>query len=531
MQPANEAKCRRKMPGTLLLTPSEMAFGRFEKRFLFVEKEDYFRSRWPHDTLGSISPMTHFRQRWLWFFLPSLATAFATGFWMGSLRMTPPAHPGANPPVETLDQSPPAGLLKTGAATERMEALSLVGLPPAEIWQVLGRLTDSKLRAAAIRECLARLPVEQWQDWIDAFTAEMEKPNHKADLEKQALLIGTINDMMAAVASLDPEGFIAAVQPHRKHSYYSGAKTRLQAVMAWARQNPAAAKAFLQQQLASETSMEGFESGTIGQVAALLVRQGDPEVFDWTMTLPEQARVEAVSDALSEQALTRPRDAAERLVALQELSGLNVDRHAEDIAGAWVRQDPPAALAWALGQTGEIRTWTLDRVVRDWAKRDFDAALAATATLPHEISATGLSAIIHELPPERYGELAQWMERHSSADVRAAVGHDFMHKWTRRDPEAASAWMARLPEGSIRDSAIRGFVGGWAGHNDPEAALLWSATITDPTRRIQTIGDIIHQLGDRAPAEVRPWLDTNTTLTEPERAAILARIGTLNPGR
>ena len=84
--------------------------------------------------------------------------------------------------------------------------------------------------------------------------------------------------------------------------------------------------------------------------------------------------------------------------------------------------------------------------------------------------------------------------------------------------------MQRQPPGEVLDSAVTRVVR-WADVRDPEAALLWAGSMSDAGKRMEALEHIIGQLGDKAPATVQPWLESNRTLTEAERAQLTGKLG------
>ena len=126
----------------------------------------------------------------------------------------------------------------------------------------------------------------------------------------------------------------------------------------------------------------------------------------------------------------------------------------------------------------------------------------------------------------RFGKVSQLVEQQPESPERAEATAQVMSKWTNHNPEGASAWMKRQPVGQVRDAAISSFVQ-WANFHDPEAALLWAGTISDSAKRMNAVTHTINtlqQLRGEASASVRPWLESNTTLTESEREEILQKL-------
>ena len=58
--------------------------------------------------------------------------------------------------------------------------------------------------------------------------------------------------------------------------------------------------------------------------------------------------------------------------------------------------------------------------------------------------------------------------------------------WTRTDPEAASTYLAKMPEGDTKDHAVAAFSQTGAAENHAASAA-WAETISDATLREQSL--------------------------------------------
>lgn len=425
----------------------------------------------------------------------------------------------------------PAGQETVAALSGTIPVLS--GLTPQEARKVLDGIKDPELRKAAIRQCLAGMPREKWNEWIQGSMAG-ENPNvHKADISGMAKRYTLMNELLGSAAAVDPVGFMAVQNSKGERNNDSESETRLLVMMQWAEHDPAAAKAFLTEQLARKKAAPGLED-SVRYMAEILIRGGDPDILRWAETLPSESAIVVTSAAISGLARKNPKAAAELLMESKEKWAAmdtssnrrwNAGNLAEDITGSWAKTDPAAALAWAVEQTGAVREKAMSGALKDMASKNFDTALEAVRKLPAEAGAAaeGLRVIMGRAPAERLGEMALMVERQPESATRAAASANLMASWTEKNPEEASAWMARQPEGEVRDSAISAFVR-WADVRDPEAALLWAGSMTDSAKRMEAVEHIIGQLHDKAPAAVQPWLDSNPQLTETERSRILEKM-------
>lgn len=411
---------------------------------------------------------------------------------------------------------------KTAAASSQQTIPDLSRLAPAEIRRTLEKMTDSAARSAAIREALKSLPPDQWKSWVQSWQGTGRGSPHKADIAAQASHYALMNEVFGAVAAENPVGFMAAQNSKGERNNDGESMLRVFVMMKWAEQEPAAAKEFLQAQLASGKASPGLKDAA-RFMATVLARQADGTVLEWASQLPEDVRGEAAGAALTQLAAADPAGTAVRLAEFSGLPGLDADNLAGEIAATWARDHPAEALAWAAAQTGATQKNGLEGVLEVMAAKDFDAALAAAKALPGDAATTGLSTLIRKAPAVRAAELAGLVEQQPEGNARAEASAGIMSAWTHQDPEAASVWMQRQPRGEIQDSAITAFVR-WADVRDPEAALLWAGSISDPAKRMDAVGHIIGQLRDKAPSAVQPWLESNTSLTPAERTEIQQKL-------
>jgi hypothetical protein len=97
-----------------------------------------------------------------------------------------------------------------------------------------------------------------------------------------------------------------------------------------------------------------------------------------------------------------------------------------------------------------------------------------------------------------------------------------MLRWTRQDPEAASAWVARQPEGGTRDAAIQGFAyASVLAKTDPEAGLEWTAAVSNQEQRFSALNQNLQAWVEYDPAAAREWVQSTPRLNDDERERLL----------
>ena len=438
-----------------------------------------------------------------------------------------PPESGAETPLRTPRTVPPANRGgKVATLSDRGKA-SLVGLDLREMRRRLDAMTDSAARQQAIREVLATMPVTAWQEWLlDLGNADRRSPS-KGDIPGMARRYNFANDVFGAVASLDPAGFMATLNSEGQRNNDGESEGRMFVVMKWMEVAPDAAKAFLTKELASGKPAPGL-ADSARYAAAVLSRMEDPSTLDWAATLPEEQRGQVISATLRELAQNDPAEAASKFSGSIDRIGpdssrVSASRLAGEIANEWARTDPAAALAWATGLPGDSQKKAVENAMSGWAEKDVDAALTALSTLPPSVHAAALPALISKAPPARIADLATRLEGLPVSPGRIEASERLMDRWSGQNPEEASAWMGRQPEGDVRDAAISRFIR-WADVREPDAALLWAGSMSDPRKRLETILHVVQQLGQKAPQFVTPWLEKETRLSTEDRSNVLSRL-------
>ena len=92
--------------------------------------------------------------------------------------------------------------------------------------------------------------------------------------------------------------------------------------------------------------------------------------------------------------------------------------------------------------------------------------------------------------------------------------------WSEQNPTAAAEWLGALPQGKVRDAAVAGF-GSSAFDRDPEGAVAWVQTISDPRDRDRQTEELMRRWLSTDANAARAWLDANPQITPEERSRIL----------
>ena len=210
------------------------------------------------------------------------------------------------------------------------------------------------------------------------------------------------------------------------------------AVAAWARKEPAAAKAWALALPVGEDRQSAVASVVSGMA------ESDPVgAFAFLHSLPADAQRELSPTVFESCARRDPLMASQQALALP--MGPDRDMMIATVASGWAKKDPKAAIDWIQSVADpKTRDQQVAGLLYFWAETDAAAAMEAALQLPLG------------------GSRAQAVQ--SIVDVAA-----------KRDPENARQLVNAIPEGPERDSAIRDAVSHLSNAAPAAAARLLSA--------------------------------------------------------
>jgi hypothetical protein len=196
---------------------------------------------------------------------------------------------------------------------------------------------------------------------------------------------------------------------------------------------------------------------------------------------PPQVHREAPKAKLINEANVQP--------AIKETAITNPDNIEDaDEIREWARQNPDAALAWALNapagtkldtvaeivcaqqaQSDPARAFALaerfssagsvlqENMMQQWAAKDEPASYAYANTKPAGEPRDHLfSRIAFILSRENPGDAAKIVtEQIPAGAIQDEAAISVLHQWALRDTAAAGAWAKMFPEGALRDRAIK----------------------------------------------------------------------------
>lgn len=242
----------------------------------------------------------------------------------------------------------------------------------------------------------------------------------------------------------------------------------------WARENPREAATAVMQ-LPPNRSLTYIA----GHVADEWVSSGTDkmEIFNWVRSLPEgQMRKTTVNRLFGAWA---KEDSAGALRALSSLGPDEKSEALQGIAAGWSRTAPADAAAWAKSlPSGDERNQAINRVVNTWARSSPPEAAAFVARLPEE-------------------------GRERTQGTQGVV-----QTWASQDIASAAAWLQRQPAGQSKDAGLQ-VLSGQIAMEDPETALSWVKTISDPKMQTGQTEGILREWLRNDPASARKWIGTS----------------------
>ena len=245
---------------------------------------------------------------------------------------------------------------------------------------------------------------------------------------------------------------------------------------------------------------------------------------NWALTLPMADRRQALVAVFS-GAVEKPDEAA--------LLGENLCRQLPVDAGDYgqllisaLTESGAFATAAHFAQKGDSdnRAAWLNSAYYQWAMRQPEQALKSFGAIidPATRGTTflGLAAGWAEANPAAVASYA--LRLPAGADRAEALGQ-MLAQWTTRDPLTASEWMLKnltpstdLDGGVAAVASLPSLVS-----QRPEIAIGWAESIANPIKRSQTLTVVAQLWSQRDPEGARRYIDTSSSLSSDERAALL----------
>jgi len=180
----------------------------------------------------------------------------------------------------------------------------------------------------------------------------------------------------------------------------------------------------------------------------------------------------------------------------------------QSIFTEWSKTDPAAAVAAATRLSDESRSAVMSAVLASWSKTDSQAALQWAASLPDDsqrrrVIYNAVDSIALNNPQQAIALLNAC----GMGDDTNIVGQ-VVRNWARRDIEAASSWVQSLPQGNVRNEALYSMAFQLAyNENSHETALAWILAIDDKKMREQNISSIVSVWKSNSAPAAKAWVE------------------------
>jgi len=405
----------------------------------------------------------------LW--IASLAGAFwAGGEWMkeaGRVEAeTPPVAvtmlPAATSPNEGKQESSSVGVAAPGDPTGTLEII-------AKARREMGPGSEAMHNPSTMHRTMAPLmdlPVSEILPALEEVAATVEDPLQRAKLA--SLLLGRW-------AEEDPLSALAYVEKWVDEGDYAGTYSLASVVSTWANRDPDALWEWYAKRKESQSLPNGMH-GMDGLTAPL------EAIFSVT----------ALRDPdLAIKQLSQLDDEGSRQAALEGISMTVTDRQ------TW-----KAILDGATTLEPETRLKLRQSVLPQWAGAEPDAAITWMRALPADERAPLLDMIDYDLVKALPEKGADFLIENSDAPTLPQRYATVISAWASKDPAAAAEWLNRQPKSPAQDQARATFAYAIM-ERDPESAMEWSKSISNESRRIESIGQtyVWWHIGDASAAD------------------------------
>lgn len=180
------------------------------------------------------------------------------------------------------------------------------------------------------------------------------------------------------------------------------------------------------------------------------------------------------------------------------------------VFGAWMKEDPAMARAW-FQQMLQVDPLGVDvvagMVFKELAGLDPARGLKEISALPgNSLKRSALSALVSQRLAQK--DLDGLFQLHGSLD--SGIDQDLFTEAILRGaaiyyPDAVAEWALTLTEGHSRRVALDGFVNSWSG-DQPISASDWVVTLADPEERSRSIATVAKNWAREDAVATGDWL-------------------------
>jgi hypothetical protein len=198
------------------------------------------------------------------------------------------------------------------------------------------------------------------------------------------------------------------------------------------------------------------------------------------------------------------------LASLDQLGSRQRGDFASSVLSGIAAIDPARATAWLADPANKLVDFPFmghilaGTIGREWLRRDPDAALAWAAQLPDSQRGGAYTGILVTLAGTDPARAASAAAQLEPGDTRRNLLADIGESWARTDPAAALTWVQSLsPED--RPAALRDSMASWAA-SDPAAAARHVANLPPEQINASVLKAVAEPWTVKAPQEAATWV-------------------------
>lgn len=397
------------------------------------------------------------------------AASISLAYWMGSANTSPTA--GQAPTAASIAgkdkprATSPATATSTEAALDLTQGLIPKNLSSAQMAAALkGALAedDPVLRSLKISQLLAGLNAENLPEALKAF--ESSRKGGPFDEEYRLF--------MNAWGKLDGQ---AAMTYATQQAKAGGNRRGMDfgppsALSGWASNDPAAAKAWLDQQ-PNNFSKSFLQAGLVDGWA----KNDLAGASAYAEALPQSVVRGFLVDMLADKYIAKSGPEAAMQWAQSIQAGEQNARYKESAirtVADRIAQTNPQLAASFLAQNSEYAGSATQSVASTWARTDPTSALAWAGTLNGDASSQAVSSIVSTWAATNPAEAGNWLNSQADNANIDSLRRTYATTVAQSDPQGAIAWAKSISDANTQRSALIE-VGREYMQNDPENAKAW----------------------------------------------------------
>jgi RNA polymerase sigma factor (sigma-70 family) len=330
----------------------------------------------------------------------------------------------------------------------------------------------------------------------------------------EAIRSSALATVLPNLARTDPQAAIAALAEMPASQRKD--RTLSEVVEQWAAQDPAAAANY-----ATNLPFSMQRSKAVASVAEIWAKKDYDAVLSWAQKLPEADQASVRDGALR---VMEEKDPAQAAAILQDLGRSNdISRTLQN----WAKTDLGEAANWVkqLPQ-GRFYQLALSGLLPEWGNRDPRSAAEFVAAMPAEKGQ--LQIHFQEVLPNWAGKDLQaatdWAKRLPDDSVRDSALNAVCGALALSKPAEAASLVASLAPGDEQSRLAAGVAGNWACH-DPMAAVQWVAAFPEGPSRTRAIGEMARffQIATFNLDPCRRWLNGTSLFSAEEKQEFLSK--------